>query len=138
MFSYLSRNYWSRRSLGQRVLLSFIFFIAVVAVCYASAIITTLEYTERGLMTRVMHEEISRSETAIQAGWVPRLPKGYRLYGQLETASREPLLEPLPAYAINAPEGFSEFEESPVVFLMKETRGGNVYALELDQHRADA
>lgn len=133
MFSYLSRNYWSRRSLGQRVLLSFIFFIAVVAVCYASAIITTLEYTERGLMTRVMHEEISRSETAIQAGWVPRLPKGYRLYGQLETASREPLLEPLPAYAINAPEGFSEFEESPVVFLMKETRGGNVYALELDQ-----
>ena len=61
------------------------------------------------------------------------MPKGYRLYGQLETASREPLLEPLPAYAINAPEGFSEFEESPVVFLMKETRGGNVYALELDQ-----
>lgn len=133
MLSYLRRNFWSRRSLGQRVLLSFIFFIAVVALCYASAVITTLEYTERGLMTRVMHEEISRSETALQAGFAPRLPNGYRLYGNLEAGSGEPLLDPLPAYAIDAPEGFSEFEESPVVFLMKETRGGNVYALELDQ-----
>ncbi len=133
MLSYLRRNFWSRRSLGQRVLLSFIFFIAVVALCYASAVITTLEYTERGLMTRVMHEEISRSETALQAGFAPRLPNGYRLYGNLEAGPGETLLEPLPAYAIDAPEGFSEFEESPVVFLMKETRGGNVYALELDQ-----
>lgn len=133
MFSYLRRNFWSRRSLGQRVLLSFIFFIAVVAVCYASAVITTLEYTERGLMTRVMHEEISRSEAALQAGFVPRLPNGYRLYGNLEAGPGETFLEPLPAYTINAPEGFSEFEESPAVFLMKETRSGNVYALELDQ-----
>lgn len=133
MFSYFRRNFWSRRSLGQRVLLSFIFFIAIVAVCYASAVITTLEYTERGLMTRVMHEEISRSEAALQAGLAPRLPNGYRLYGNLEAGPGETLLEPLPAYAINAPEGFSEFEESPAVFLMKETRGGNVYALELDQ-----
>ena len=109
MLSYLRRNFWSRRSLGQRVLLSFIFFIAVVALCYASAVITTLEYTERGLMTRVMHEEISRSETALQAGFAPRLPTS-------KPAPGRRFSNPFPPTRATRPKGFPNSKSRPSSF----------------------
>lgn len=124
-------NFWkeflSKRTLAERLILGFTLLITTVASVYVFAVTQTIEFTERSLMSTFMEDEFKYLAFEYDRGELDRLPRGVLLFGD------GPDLQPLlPRF--RPIHGYKELDDDPAVFVYRDnTPAGTDMALVLDQ-----
>lgn len=118
---------WAK-SLSTRVMISAIFLVVVLALCYSFAIWRSVHFVEAYLMSESMAVDFQHIKEDLESEGAPRLDEGESVYGSGIAG-----LAPIPERFKGLAEGYEELGDSPAVYVYKEKYNGGELVYVRDQ-----